>query len=85
MASILLTIPRKTLEQLDVLTRLYCKSRLAFLRDFIDQGIAHLAEKYESQNREVQELDRVFQHMNNRASEMEVKRRESSGKWEDSF
>ena len=86
MKCILVTLPADLVDQLDSFSSFYCKSRLAFIRDFINEGIKNLAVSYAGKEKELQEMNRIFTEMEQKRIKFEAQKKAArTGRWEDSY
>ena len=81
MTSILISIPSEWVQQMDVIAEYYCKSRMTFIRDFINEGIKQTTDKYQSAHKEIEEMDRIFNEMTQKTAKMKADQESRKSGW----
>lgn len=81
MIAILVTIPKDWVQQIDVIADFYCKSRMTFIRDFINDGIRNTTDKYQAAYKELKVMDRIFDEMTQKAAKMKAEQESRKSGW----
>lgn len=78
---ILVTIPDDWIRELDVIADFYCKNRMVFLRDFIQEGIKRTAEKYRSDIERASDMNQIFDEMSEKSAQFKEKKEANKSGW----
>lgn len=81
MTSILISIPSEWVQQMDVIADFYCKSRMTFIRDFINEGIKRTTDKYQSSHQELEAMNRIFDEMTQKTAKMKTDQESRKSGW----
>lgn len=81
MTSILITIPSQWVQQMDAIADFYCKSRMTIIRDFIQQGIKEISQKYANRHQELEAMNKIFDEMTERTKKFEETQKELKERW----
>lgn len=81
MVSVLITIPRSWIEQLDVISDFYCKNRMTFIRDYIQEGIRQTTENYRSAYEDIAKMNKVFDEMSVKAAQLKERQEWKKSGW----
>lgn len=81
MTSILISIPKDWVQQIDVIADFYCKSRMTFIRDFINEGIKRTTDKYQSAHQELEAMNKIFEEMSQKTAKMQADRESRKSGW----